>query len=105
MLHVFLEIRHHCLDCIVELASHHHQEEGSEDCWRQFSKARRIMKKAARARENPSLHCKEGLKEELMTPPRSYAVPTNVTSSEIEKSDRWLSDGKERIALSMGENS
>ncbi len=32
-LQIFLEIRCHCLDCIVELRSHHRQVGGSEDCW------------------------------------------------------------------------
>ncbi len=44
------------------------------------------MKKTARARENPSLHCKEGLMEVSMATPRSFAVSTiatGVPSSEV----------------------
>ncbi len=37
------------------------------------------MKKTARARANPSLHCKEGLKEVSMATPRSFAVSTIAT--------------------------
>ncbi len=37
------------------------------------------MKKTARARENPSLHCKEGLKEASMATPKSFAVSTIAT--------------------------
>ncbi len=38
-LQILLEIRRHCLDCIVEFGSHHRQVDGSKYCWRQFSKA------------------------------------------------------------------
>ncbi len=37
-LYIFLEIRRNCLDCMVELWSHHRQVERSEDCRQQFSK-------------------------------------------------------------------
>ncbi len=55
------------------------------------------MKKTARARENLSLHCQEGLKEVSMATPVLFCRFDHCdwcTISEIQRSGRWLAAGK-----------
>ncbi len=59
------------------------------------------MKKSARARENPSLHCKDGLKEVSMATPRSFGISIIATGVQSAK-DRggvggWLMGRRQHL--------
>ncbi len=89
----------HFLDCIVELGSHHRQDEGSKDCWRQFSKAPAHHEENSTSAREPLPAVHRGLEGSVDGNSKVLCRFDNHDWGIIsvsQRSDRQLADGKVR---------
>ncbi len=103
-LRIFLEIRSHCLDCIIALGLHHRREERAANCWRQFSEApARHEENSTSAREPfPALQRRlEGSVDSHSKVLCRFDHRDWGTISESQGSGRWLADGRWQYLLGL----